>query len=197
MRRRPVVGDYFRTQTNGVLSPFAGGKAGSKDPRAFVSGNVAGQQWDIAQQAEGRFQLENFPPPHVSERARPGSDLIPAIVRNIPTRMSFVRWVGTQSTAANAVLLVPRNPRRLAIQLSGMTFSIPAALQDVVAFSWGNPGPVNPTPPFPPGNILAPGNLLILTGDSVPIDDLYVWCPTLTGVQFTAFEGIEAPEGNQ
>lgn len=199
MRRRPIVGTTFRTTGNGTIDPFAGGKAGSKDPRNFVSGNVPGQQWDIAQQVADRAQLNNNPPPR-SMRAGTdglGGDQAAAVVRNIPSRISFVRWTGTQTLAGTPLLLVPRNPRRMAIQMSSITFTIPASLQDVIAFSWGNPGFVQPVPPFPPGNLLAPGTLLLLTGDAVPIDDLYVWNPSAAGVQFCAFEGVISPEANQ
>lgn len=196
--RRPIVGNTFRTRGNGIINPLSGGKAGSKDPRNFVSGNMPGQQWDIAQQVEGRIQLENDPPSRIARAGSDGmgSDIASHIVRNIPSRMSFVRWQGIQQLAGTALLLVPRNPRRMAIQLGTITFTIPASLQDVVAFSWGNPGPVN-TVPFPPGNTLAPGSVLSLTGDSVPIDDLYVWCPGIAGIQFCAFEGVISPEANQ
>ena len=195
MRRRPVVGEYFRTQNNGVLSPFTGGKAGGKDPRDFVSGNTAGQQWDIAQQVRLRQQLENNPPPHISEHARAGTPLIPDVVRNIPTRITFQKFIIVGGNSSVPQLLVPKNTRRMAIQI-GTTFisAVPFALSDYIVFSWGNPGSI--IGPITGGHTLGPGQPLYYAGDSVPIDDLYIWCPASAAQNFVAFEGTEAPEAN-
>jgi hypothetical protein len=193
MRRRIVQG------FNQPLNPLQGGKAHSKDPRNFVSGNKPGEQWDIDQFAESRQALIDSPPEQYSQRHANQSPP-DAIVRPIPTRITYVAWtldgVHPVTLANKPYLLVPKNPRRLDITLSACTLAVPSTDADIVHFSWGKPNTTGITG-VPYGNVLAPGLSLARPGSICPIDELWVWNKTVAGIFYCAFEGIEAVEGNQ
>jgi hypothetical protein len=192
MRRR-VLG------FNQPLNPLQGGKAHSKDPRAFVSGNVPGEQWDIEQFSRSRQSLIDAPPEQYSQAhaTTPPADLIN---RPIPTRITYVAWtldgVHPVTKKLTPYLLVPKNPRRYDIQLSSATLNFPTNEFDIVHFSWGKPNTTGVLG-VPYGNVLAPGASLLRPGGVVPIDELWVWNLTQDGTFYCAFEGVEAVEGNQ
>lgn len=192
MQRRRVLG------FNQPINPLMGGKAGSKDPRSFVSGNEPGQQWDEEQFAIDRQSLARFPPPQYSEvQSRHSGGTGGFATQTVPTRVTFIPWTldGAHpvTTANIPFLLVPKNPRRVSFQFSASSFSFPNTDIDIAHFSWGKP-PQNGSVPF--GNLLGPGQVLKYDSGSCPIDEFWVWSSTITGNFYCAFEGIEAPEGN-
>lgn len=180
MQRRRISG------FNNPLQPLQAGKAGSKDPRGFISGNVPGQQWDIEQFTAAERNLYNNPPQQYSEahanRAQPD-----VIARTMPTRVNFVPWTGTQIGANTPQLLIPRNEQRVSLMLLN---------RQVVNlnFTFGIPSVSSAGAPL--GAVLLPGLQLLMEGDSIPINDVWVWETINSGHDFLAYEGVESLAGN-
>jgi len=187
------------------INPIAGGKAHSKDPRNFTSGNVPGEQWDEMQFAADRSELYDSgkPLPHIADVTTRHIQETDGVVRAVPTRTRFVRWQrGTGSDVIQPlvpVLLVPLNPARLSIQFGPTQYNSAAGapqFDNTLFFSWGRP-PVLGIVPLPIGNFVLQGGMVQFSGETCPIDELWVWNITLTGAFYCAFEGTAAPEGNQ
>ncbi len=200
MQRRRVLG------FNQPINPLMGGKAGSKDPRDFISGNEPGQQWDEQQFARDRADAYGHPPPQISDVVRQQNQAgAEVIVRTIPTRTTFVQWNAYFNDELTPHLIVPRNPRRISIQFGNgnfVPFPIPPGPQTLsgdILFSWGAPLVLDSSGTLR-GTVLSVGNVISLVGDCVPIDELWMWAPFQIGSTFfhtySAYEGIEAPEGN-
>jgi hypothetical protein len=171
---------------NNPVNPLMGGKAGSKDPRGFVSGNAADAiQWDERQFSFHADELADNPPPQYSRAhsERPRAD---AIARTVPTRINYVPWTLVLTTANVPQLLVPKNLGRLDIVMT------PPGGQDM-RYSWGFPGKDATGAPL--GALLANTLPLPRVGGTVPINDLWVW-GAVANVQYLAFEGIDALEAN-
>lgn len=172
-------------QFNNPVNPFAGGKAGSKDPRHFISGNIPGQNWDIQQFAIDEQGIYTNPPPQYSQvhadRAAPDM-----VARTVPTRVNMVPWQMTATDAVNPFLVVPRNTRRVSLLICN-----PDA--GTLLYSFGKPTR-NSTGQFLMAP-LGPVSTFKFTGESVPINDLWMTYYT-NGADMFAYEGIEALEAN-
>jgi hypothetical protein len=181
MQRRRIAG------FNNPINPVSGGKAGAKDPRGFISGNSAGDQWDMRQFSESRAELDQSPLRQYSDAhaLRPGPD---GTVRVLPTRINYIPWVVSTAGVYVPVLLVPRNNGRLDI-----TMTPPNGLD--MRFSWG--APQTDAAGQPIGQLLANTLSLPRVGGVVPVNDLYVWKGSVGSTIFLAYEGIEALEANQ
>lgn len=179
----------IRRRISVLNSPIGVGlKAGSKDPRNFISGGGAqNQNWDIRQFETSRAALDQIQPTQYSQahqdRAAPEY-----VVRTVPTRTNYVTWTVSQAVAYTAELLVPRNTSRLDLVMT------PPNGFDMY-YCWGPPG--KDALGNPQGALLTNTLPLPRVGGTVPINDLWVW----TGhgpfpVTFLAFEGIDALEAN-
>lgn len=177
-----------RIQTfRGTINPLMGGKAGAKDPRNFVSGNIVGQQWDQRQFEVDRGGLDNLP--HYADAHGKGTNTpADAVIRTIPTRINYVPWYVIIPGLVQPILVVPRNTQRMDIAMSS-----PNATD--IYYSWGYPA-ADPTGGFL-GTHLAANQPLIFSGGVVPINDLYIFAAIgFAGNRVLAWEGTEALEAN-
>lgn len=173
---------------NNPINPRQGGKAGAKDPRRFISGNNAGDQWDMVQFADDRAALyDGAPPPQYSE-AHAGRAAPEFVARTTPIRINFVPWVITVLAGGPPQLLVPKNLGRLDI-----TMSAPNGVP--IYYSWGFPNPDPAVAGSFVGTHLDTNQPLQRQGGVCPINDLYVFGGTI-GSRVIAWEGLEAQEAN-
>jgi hypothetical protein len=170
---------------NTPISGTQGGKAGNKDPRNFISGNVPGDQWDIVQFSQDRSALARQQPPQYSGavRATLGTD---SVVQTVSTRLTMIPWTVVAVNIGEPYLLVKKNIYRLGLVVCNPT-------QDGVAISFG---PFNFLNGSTYGMPVPGDDSVRLFGDGVPIDDIWVLNGTTAGRLMLAFEGIEAPEAN-
>jgi hypothetical protein len=170
------------------INTFPLQKAGGKDPRGFISGNQAGDQWDIHQFSEAEAQLHEPLPQYSqvhSQKAPPEFS-----VQAVPTRITMVPFYTVLRAITTPALLIRKNPRRLALIICNES-------GDTLTFSFG---------PFilsdagvPYGRPIGPVSQAEFLGSVVPIDDIYVMdltAPPAGGRLVLAYEGIETLEAN-
>lgn len=194
---------------NAPINALQGGKSGNKDPRNFVSGNTRGElSWDIQQQSIDRAALAREQPPQYSQ-ARSDAGGIDGIVRTVPTRVTCTTWSKTSTALLTPILLVPKNPQRLFLQIGNPNYILPSGTPPVAVNEYATIFYSFGIPQLAGLNGFLYGHALpivagprVYQGDTCPIDDVYVWQANTSGFGtvtffYTAYEGIAAGEANQ
>lgn len=151
----------------------------------MFGGNNPALQPDITQFDELQRQLADTPAIPIAALQTSDGSGAPFLARTIPTRLNLTRWT-QQGNATDAVLLVPRNPARLALIMTN-----PFSTNIFVSFG---PSTYNALNQYV-GMRISGGQPLIIPGGVVPVDELWVWSGAATET-LVCFEGVEATESN-
>lgn len=174
---------------NTPLDGYQGGKAGNKDPRSFISGNVPGQQWDIQQFAQADRSIQTYGEPPQYSAVHSEAPKPEVIVRSVPTRLTMVPYYVNLVTINEPLLVLRKNIRRLALIVCNET-------PDTFCFSFG---PFIQTGGIPFGRVLPGTSNAEYFGATVPTDDIFIMdltAPPVGGRLALVYEGIEALESN-